>query len=156
MNETAIPEINWWMIKLKVNIPAQLIQIPPQMTMTMDAVPSVWGSTLEKELEMITVAHGTWNKRQAKLTRINKEIKALTQDLRSFAKTLKNLRFQSLEIRSDNIKAVSDIMKWSATQTLIKEIKYVHQSIERLEMQTQITHLLGVKNEIADALSRLS
>ncbi|KAA6392309.1 MAG: hypothetical protein EZS28_012169, partial [Streblomastix strix] len=65
MNKTAIPDINWWIAKLRANIPAQLIQIPPQMTMTTDAAPSEWGSTLEKEPEMIAMAHGTWNKRQA-------------------------------------------------------------------------------------------
>ncbi|KAA6335510.1 MAG: putative Pro-Pol polyprotein, partial [Streblomastix strix] len=40
MNKTAIPDINWWIVKLRANIPAQLIQIPPQMTMTTDAAPS--------------------------------------------------------------------------------------------------------------------
>ncbi|KAA6370996.1 MAG: hypothetical protein EZS28_033477, partial [Streblomastix strix] len=102
MNKTATPDINWWIAKLRANIPAQLIQIPPQMTMTIDAASSGWGSTLEKELEMIAMAHGTWNKRQTKLTSNNREIKAITQGLRSFAKTLKNLRVQSLAIRSDN------------------------------------------------------
>ncbi|KAA6354967.1 MAG: hypothetical protein EZS28_049505, partial [Streblomastix strix] len=42
--------------------------------MTTDAAPSGWGSTLEKEQEMIAMAHGTWNKRQAKLSSNNMEI----------------------------------------------------------------------------------
>ncbi|KAA6355596.1 MAG: hypothetical protein EZS28_048877 [Streblomastix strix] len=33
--------------------------------MTTDVAPSGWGSTIEKELEMIAVAYGTWIKRQA-------------------------------------------------------------------------------------------
>ncbi|KAA6353732.1 MAG: putative Transposon Ty3-I Gag-Pol polyprotein, partial [Streblomastix strix] len=74
MNKTAIPDINWWIAKLRANIPAQLIQISPQMTMTTDAAPSGWGSTLEKEQEMIAIAHGTWNRRQAKLSSNNREI----------------------------------------------------------------------------------
>ncbi|KAA6398276.1 MAG: putative Transposon Tf2-6 polyprotein [Streblomastix strix] len=156
MNKTAIPDIDWWIAKLRANIPAQLIQILPQMTMTTDAEPSGWGSTLEKELEMIAMAHGTWNKRQAKLSSNNREIKAITQSLRSFAKTLKNQRVQSLAIRSDNSTAVFDFKKWRASTSLIKEIKQVHQTIEKLGIQIQITHLLGVRNEIADALSRLS
>ncbi|KAA6364658.1 MAG: putative reverse transcriptase [Streblomastix strix] len=81
MNITAILDINWWIAKLRANIPAQLIQIPPQMTMTTDAATSGWGSTLEKEQEMIAMAHGTWNKRQSKLTSNNREIKAITQGL---------------------------------------------------------------------------
>ncbi|KAA6365984.1 MAG: putative Transposon Tf2-6 polyprotein [Streblomastix strix] len=156
MNKTAIPDINWWITKLRANIPAQLIQIPPQMTMTTDAAPSGWCSTLEKEQEMIAMAQGTWNKRQAKLTSNNREIKAITQSLRSFAKTLKNLRIQSLAIGSDNSTAVFDIRKWRASTSLKKEIKQVHQTIEKLGIQIQITHLSGVKNEIANALSRLS
>ncbi|KAA6381811.1 MAG: hypothetical protein EZS28_022664 [Streblomastix strix] len=62
MNKTVIPDINWWVSKLKMNISAQLLQILPKMTMTMDAAPSDKGSTLDIELEMITMAHGTWNK----------------------------------------------------------------------------------------------
>ncbi|KAA6371998.1 MAG: putative Transposon Tf2-6 polyprotein [Streblomastix strix] len=156
MNKTAISDINWWIAKLEANTPAQLIQIPPQVTMTTDAAPSGWCSTLEKEQEMIAMAHGTWKKRQAKLTSNNREIKAITQGLRSFTKTLKNLRIQSLAIRSDNNTAVFDIRKWRASTSLIKEIKQVHQTIEKLGIQIQITHLPGVKNETADALSRLS
>ncbi|KAA6350100.1 MAG: hypothetical protein EZS28_051906, partial [Streblomastix strix] len=156
MNKIAIPDINWWITKLRANILTQLIQIPPQMIMTTDAAPSGWGSTLEKELEMIAVAHGTGNKRQAKLSSNYREIKAITQGLRSFAKTLKNLRVRSLAIRSDNSTAVFDIRKWRASTSLIKEIKQVHQTTEKLGIQIQITHLPGVKNEIADALSRLS
>ncbi|KAA6368459.1 MAG: hypothetical protein EZS28_036015 [Streblomastix strix] len=52
--------------------------------------------------------------------------------------------------------AVFDIRKWRASTSLIKEIKQVHQTIEKLGIQIQITHLPGVRNEIADALSRLS
>ncbi|KAA6380472.1 MAG: hypothetical protein EZS28_024000, partial [Streblomastix strix] len=72
---------------------------------------SGWGSTIESELEMIAIALGTWNKRQAKLTSNNREIKAITQGLRGFAKVLKNSRVQSLAIRSDNSTAVFDIKK---------------------------------------------
>ncbi|KAA6377653.1 MAG: putative Transposon Tf2-9 polyprotein [Streblomastix strix] len=115
MNKTSILYINWWIAKLRANIPAQLIQIPPQMTMTTDAAPSELGSTLEREPEMIAIAHGTWNKRQAKLSSNNREIKAIIQGLRSFAKTLKNSRVQSLAIRSDNSTAVFDIRKWRAS-----------------------------------------
>ncbi|KAA6379852.1 MAG: putative Pro-Pol polyprotein [Streblomastix strix] len=126
MNKTTIPDINWWIAKLKANIPAQLIGIPPQMTMTTDAAPSGWGSALQRELEMIAIAHGTWNKRQVKLSSNNMEIKAITQSLRSFAKTLKNSRVQSHAIRSDNSTAVFDIRKWRASTSLIKETKPVH------------------------------
>ncbi|KAA6397070.1 MAG: hypothetical protein EZS28_007409, partial [Streblomastix strix] len=123
MNKMAIPDINWWIAKLRANIPAQLIQIPPQMTKTTDAARSGWCSTLEKELEMIAMVHGIWDERQAKLSSNNREIKAITQGLRSFAKTLKNLRVQSLAIRSNNSTAVFDIRKWRASTSLIKEIK---------------------------------
>ncbi|KAA6317737.1 MAG: hypothetical protein EZS28_055048, partial [Streblomastix strix] len=82
MNKTAILDMNWRIAKLRANIPAQLIQIPPQMTMTTDAAPSGWCSTLEKELEMIAMAHGIWKNRQAKLTSNNSQIKAITQGFR--------------------------------------------------------------------------
>ncbi|KAA6355808.1 MAG: hypothetical protein EZS28_048665, partial [Streblomastix strix] len=76
MNKTAIPDINCWIAKLRANIPARLIQILSQITVTKDAAPIGLGSTLEKELEIIAMAHGTWNKRQAKPTINNREINA--------------------------------------------------------------------------------
>ncbi|KAA6365141.1 MAG: hypothetical protein EZS28_039332 [Streblomastix strix] len=156
MNKTAIPDIKWWIAKLRANIPAQLVRIPQQMTMTTNAASSGWGSKLEKELKMIATAHGTWNKSCAKLTSNNREIKAITQGMRSFAKVSKNSRIQSLTFRSSNRTAVFDIRKWRSSTSLKKEIKQVHQAIEILRIQIQITPLLGVKNETADALSRLS
>ncbi|KAA6309343.1 MAG: hypothetical protein EZS28_056530, partial [Streblomastix strix] len=147
MNKTAVLDINWWIAKLRANIQAQLIQIAPQMAMTTDIAPSGWGSIFERELEMISKVHGTWNKRQAKLTSKNKEIKAITQGLRSFAKVLKNSRVQYITIRSDDSIAVFDIRKWRASISLVKEIKQVHKTIEKLGIQIQITHLPGVKNE---------
>ncbi|KAA6377326.1 MAG: putative Transposon Ty3-I Gag-Pol polyprotein [Streblomastix strix] len=154
MNKIAILDINWWIAKLRANIPAQLIQIPPQITMTTDAAPSGWGSTLERELEMIAMAHGTWNKRQAKLSSNSREIKAITQGLQSFAKTLKNSRVQSLAIRSNNSTAVFDFRKWRASIILMKKIKKVHQTIEKLGIQIQITHVPGVKTEIRRYMER--
>ncbi|KAA6376873.1 MAG: hypothetical protein EZS28_027600 [Streblomastix strix] len=115
------------------------------MTKSKDATPSRWGSTLERELEMKAIDHGTWNKRQVKLTSNIREIKAITQGLRSFAKTLKNLRIQYLAIRSDNSTAVFDIKKQRSSKSLIMKIKQEHQTIEKLGIQIQLTHLPEVK-----------
>ncbi|KAA6389882.1 MAG: hypothetical protein EZS28_014593 [Streblomastix strix] len=111
MSRTAIPDINQQVAKLRANIQEQLIQIPSQMSLATDAAPSEWGSTREKQLKMIAIAHGSWNKRQPTLTCNNREIKAIIQGLRSFAKILKNSRIRSLAIRSDNNTAVFDIRK---------------------------------------------
>ncbi|KAA6354803.1 MAG: hypothetical protein EZS28_049670, partial [Streblomastix strix] len=100
MNKTAIPDINWLVAKLRANNPAKLTQILPQMAMTTDVAPRKWSSKLKKKLKMIAIAHLTWNRRQAKLTSNNREIKAITQGLRSFAKILKNLRVQSLAMEA--------------------------------------------------------
>ncbi|KAA6393041.1 MAG: hypothetical protein EZS28_011437 [Streblomastix strix] len=59
MNKTAIPDINWWIAKLRANIPTQLIQILPQMIMIKDAAPNSCGLTIENVLEIIVSAHGT-------------------------------------------------------------------------------------------------
>ncbi|KAA6383413.1 MAG: hypothetical protein EZS28_021059 [Streblomastix strix] len=48
MNKTGIPDINWQNVKLSANFPAQLIQIPQQITMFADAASYGSSSTLEK------------------------------------------------------------------------------------------------------------
>ncbi|KAA6368914.1 MAG: hypothetical protein EZS28_035560 [Streblomastix strix] len=124
--------------------------------MTTNAAPSGWGSTLERELKMTAMAHGTWNKRQVKLTSNNRENKVIAQGLRSFTKVIKNSRIQSITIRCNNCIAVFDIKKWRATSTLIKEIRKGYQIKEWFGILISITRLLGVKNEIADSLRRYS
>ncbi|KAA6380626.1 MAG: hypothetical protein EZS28_023846 [Streblomastix strix] len=123
--------------------------------MTTDAVPCGWGSILETQSEMIEQTHGNQNKKQARLTNSNREIKAVICDLRIYAKVLKISQNQSPVIGSNNNTAVYDIWKLRSI-ILLKEIKPVHQTVAKLGIQIQITHLPGVKNEIADALSRLS
>ncbi|KAA6376069.1 MAG: hypothetical protein EZS28_028405 [Streblomastix strix] len=71
-------------------------------------------------------------------------------------KNLNNWQIQSLAIGNDNCTAVFDIRKWSATLALKMKITYGYQTTENLGIQILVTHLPGVKNEIADALSRLS
>ncbi|KAA6394944.1 MAG: hypothetical protein EZS28_009525 [Streblomastix strix] len=115
MNKTTIPDINRWIAKLRANIPAQLKQTIPQMTILLDAALSGRDSTLEKGMEMIAMVHGISYKRKVKLASNNKEIKAITQSQRSFTKVLKNSRIQSLVIKSDNSTAVFDIRKWRAS-----------------------------------------
>ncbi|KAA6388042.1 MAG: hypothetical protein EZS28_016431 [Streblomastix strix] len=124
--------------------------------MTTDAALSGWGSALEKEQEMIAMAHGTRNKRQAKLSSYIRQIQAITLGLRSFAKVLKSSRVQSLAIRSNNNTTFFDIRKWRESISSIKEIKQIHQAIQKLGIQIQTTHLSEVKNMMADVLSRLS
>ncbi|KAA6381075.1 MAG: hypothetical protein EZS28_023395, partial [Streblomastix strix] len=97
------------------------------------------GSTLEKELEMIAMAYGTLNRRYAKLVCNERDVKVITQ-----------------AIRSDNSTVVFDIRKWRASISLIEEIKQVHQTIGKLGIQIQITRLSAIIGEIADALCRLS
>ncbi|KAA6358949.1 MAG: hypothetical protein EZS28_045524 [Streblomastix strix] len=59
MNKTAIPNLNWWIARLRASIPAQLIQIPPQMTMTTDAAPSGWGLNIRERIGNNT--NCSWN-----------------------------------------------------------------------------------------------
>ncbi|KAA6402473.1 MAG: hypothetical protein EZS28_002007 [Streblomastix strix] len=73
-------------------------------------------------------------------------------DIVTIAHVTLNKRYAKL---SNNGITIFDNGKWRATSTLIKKIKYVHQTIEKLRIWVQITHLPGIKNEIADALSRL-
>ncbi|KAA6372350.1 MAG: hypothetical protein EZS28_032121 [Streblomastix strix] len=109
MNKTAIPDINQWIANLRANIPAQLIQTPPQMAMTKNAAPSGWGSTLEKQLEMKVMAHRTWNKRQAKLSSSSREIKAITQSLRSFEKSQRVREFNPQRLEAITIQQFSTL-----------------------------------------------
>ncbi|KAA6397693.1 MAG: hypothetical protein EZS28_006780 [Streblomastix strix] len=61
MNKTAIPDINWWIMKLRSNVTAHFAQTLSEMIVTTDASPNRKDSIIEKGKEMISIAHGTWN-----------------------------------------------------------------------------------------------
>ncbi|KAA6394066.1 MAG: hypothetical protein EZS28_010399 [Streblomastix strix] len=156
MNKTAIPDINWLVTKLRANIPTKLTQILQQITMTTDETPRKWSSKLEKELKVIAIAHVTWNKRQMKLSSNNREIKAITLGLRCFAKTLKNLQVQSLAIRSDNSTAVFDFRNGEHQYHQQRKSNRYTKHQKSQEFRSRLLTSQELKNEIADALSRLS
>ncbi|KAA6384169.1 MAG: hypothetical protein EZS28_020304 [Streblomastix strix] len=127
--------------------------------MTTDVAPKEWGSKLEGELEMIAVAHRTWNKRQTKLSNLIRKIKVITLSLRSLSQILNNSLVLSLGITSDSETAVFDIKNWRAPISLIMEINQSHYTKEILGIKIRISYPPSapvVKTEIADALSRLS
>ncbi|KAA6366741.1 MAG: hypothetical protein EZS28_037730 [Streblomastix strix] len=60
MNNTAILDINWSIAKLRANIPAQLIPIPPQITMTTEIMyKNFGGQDFPREHQF---CRGNWNR----------------------------------------------------------------------------------------------
>ncbi|KAA6362377.1 MAG: hypothetical protein EZS28_042095, partial [Streblomastix strix] len=107
------------------------------MTMTTDAAPSGWGSTLERELEMITITHGTWNKRQLKcyqatIGKSKLQLKAYEMNLNPtidlFSQHFNNLlpRFMS------TIRGHGEIAIDALNQTWKKELPWIHPPIPLL------------------------
>ncbi|KAA6389779.1 MAG: hypothetical protein EZS28_014694 [Streblomastix strix] len=92
---------------------------------------------------------GTVNKQQQGTQCNNLRPTKICQSLKEFANLIPN-------IQNDNCTAVFDIKKYGASTSLIRHIKQINQTIEKLGIQIQITPLTGVKNQIADAQSRLS
>ncbi|KAA6383319.1 MAG: hypothetical protein EZS28_021154, partial [Streblomastix strix] len=123
MDKTTIPDLNWWIMNLKSNVPAHLARTISEMIMTADASHNRWDSTPEMGKEMKSIAHGTCKRIQTKQKFNSKEIKAIIQGFASITKFLKNSQTKSLAIINDNSTAVFDIKKWRTSTTLIEQIK---------------------------------
>ncbi|KAA6366567.1 MAG: hypothetical protein EZS28_037907 [Streblomastix strix] len=127
MNKTAITDINWWIAKLRVNIPAQLIQIPPQMTMTTDAAPSGWGFNIRERAG--NDSNGSWNLEQ-KICEINEQqqvnqsynlrLTEFHQNLKEFANSISGdqKRQQYSSFQHQEMESINIIDKRNQTSTL--------------------------------------
>ncbi|KAA6394350.1 MAG: hypothetical protein EZS28_010122 [Streblomastix strix] len=116
-DKTAISDTNWRIANFRQNILAQLIQIPPQMTMTKDAATSGWGFNIREGTG--NDSNRSWNLEQ-KISEVNKQRQGnqsynlrptkFRQSLKEFASSIPSdqkrqqySNFRHQEMQSSNI-----------------------------------------------------
>ncbi|KAA6380346.1 MAG: putative Transposon Ty3-I Gag-Pol polyprotein [Streblomastix strix] len=151
----ALKELYWWIKKIAENKKQQIQDQIPQAIVVTDASPQGWGATLELDSGEVLVAQVAWLSYQIHWTSNRKELQAIHLGIIAFARVCKELQITNLLIRSDNSKAVFDLRRLRATDTLAQAVKEIYLTCQHLNIKIITQHVPGKMNMIADALSRL-
>jgi ribonuclease HI len=153
-NPTLLGDLKWWSRATSQNLPTPLLAWPTVATLTTDASPHGWGATLMlQDQEHFTF--GYWNQTQSTWTSNAKELRAVEMAIHAFRSTLLTLRHTTVLLRSDNSAVVANINRQSAGATLAPHLLHLLTELRRLDLHLTATHIPGVTNTQADALSRM-
>jgi ribonuclease HI len=140
---------------IKRNEPRRFQPPPPQATLVTDASMAGWGAILTTQKRQWCYL-GDFNKLQDTLTSSNqRETAAVLLALRESLPALKEDRVTSLLVESDNSTTVSNLSKVRGVRSMIKMVRNIFLLLQRARITIAAKHRPGIKNEKADALSRL-
>ncbi|KAJ1114356.1 hypothetical protein NDU88_002594 [Pleurodeles waltl] len=144
-----LQSLKWWCLpsNLLVGIPFQ--QRPPSQTIVTDASLLGWGAHMEH-----LRVQGEWSQRES-LYHINLlELRAVHLALKAF---LPSLRTETLLLQTDNVATMYYVNKQGGTRSRIlsREAQTIWHWLLARNLSLVATHLPGIQNVQADALSRV-
>ena len=148
-------DLNWWLEALSNwNGKAFSSLTPEWVTIETDASLEGWGASLTDNLGMKKQAQGFWSPNMRQKHSNEREMTAVFLGLKTF---LKEVTGKSVLILSDNISTVAYInMQGGSSQNLSNIATNIWTLLVENQIHVQVRHLSGIKNVIADQLSRLS
>ncbi len=148
-------ELRWWRKRLTLNKPRQLCPfIAPKIVLTTDASPIGIGATLQYGTTTLIFTRPIPSRLHTQTSNW-KELFAIHQAILHFRKHLEQLKATQLLLRSDNSTCVFDIRKWRGAPNLLPQLRKLHSLLEEMGLVVKTSHIAGLKNTTADALSRL-
>lgn len=132
---------------------APLIVSPPDVTIITDAGPEGYGAILLHNGEHVNETFGHWSHAERKLTSNMKETLGIVNAIFSFQHTVR--RATHLHIRTDNTTALSYLRREGGRQCdLARAMEPATRALHRWRTHLTTSHIPGVENGLADALSR--
>jgi hypothetical protein len=149
-------EMQWWNKTLKRNVPKSLLRDgPPDVHMWVDASPTGWGAWIQRP-EGRLQAFAKWPPEIANQTNNFRELWGVIMAMKRFAVYFSLSQVQHVRIHSDNSSVVFNIQRKAASRNLYPSLRHLLNLCARLGLQITSEHVAGVRNGIADSLSRLS
>lgn len=144
-------DLSWWLEALNHWNGRAYSSLPPTwVTMETDASREGWGGRLVGGHQK---AQGFWNSNMRLKHSNEREMTAVFMTLKTFLKEIKN---KSVLILSDNIATVAYInMQGGPSPALTNIATNIWRIVVENNIQIQARHLRGIKNKVADELSRL-
>ena len=148
-------DLGWWLEALNNwNGKAFTSVAPVWVTIETDASQEGWGARLTDNTGIQTEAQGFWNSGMSRKHSNEREMTAVFLSLKSF---IKQVAGKSILVLSDNVSTVAYInMQGGTSQNLTNIATNIWTFVVKNQIHIQVRHLSGVKNVVADHLSRLS
>ena len=155
LSQESSDDLFMWLSHLKSWEGVQIIPQSPQIILTTDASEWAWGGWLSLPESPDTVIASTWQyfPRAERQRPSNwREMTATLRSMQSFSSLLAGKR---VKVRTDNIANMANILKGGGpSPALTERAKAIWEVAQSLRLSLSAEFLPGVKNTVADSLSR--
>jgi hypothetical protein len=136
------------------NTPFDFAFRPSQATLTTDAAKGGWGAALLIG-DLFWTTSGFFQPPDNLTSSNQRETAAVLHSLRHFLPTLQSQNIRALNLQSDNMTTVCNLTRQNAALPLLRMTRAIFSILLRANIGMKSTHIPGIQNTIADALSRL-
>jgi hypothetical protein len=155
LSRAIVFELLWWRRNDWYNTPHDFRVRDPQATLTTDASEAGWGVEPVFGGQSFISFGSCWT--EDGLTSSNqRETMAVLRALLYFRPMIVNSNIRAIAVRTDNMVTVYNLRRQRALGgKLLQATRAIFSSLTQLDTRIMMSHVLGVDNGFADALSRM-
>jgi ribonuclease HI len=149
-----ISELLFWWRNVWYNTPYEFAARLPQAMLTTDASERGWGAVLEIG-ELCYTTYGSFSRDQSSNSSNWRETTAVLRALLYYKQVIQQVGIKALSVRTDNMVTVFNLQRQGASMSLLYETRQIFSLLQRMDVRVSVTHIPGIENVMADALSRM-
>jgi ribonuclease HI len=149
-----LSELLFWWRNISYNTPYAFALRLSQALLTADASERGWGAVLVVGEAHLT-AYESFSPKYTSASSNLRETTAVLNALLYFRQVLLGRLVKGLSVRTDNMVTVFNLQRQGASQSLLCETRQIFSLLQKVDVHLMVMHILGVENEVADALGRM-
>jgi hypothetical protein len=154
MPRRTISEMLFWYRNVWYNTPYGFAARLPQAMLTTDASEKGWGAVIQIGGVSYTT-YGSYSPEHCLKSSNWRETTAVLRALLYFKPLIQQGGIRALPVRTDNMVAVFNLQRQGASESLVYETRQIFSLLQRMDVRISVTHIPGIENVMADALSRM-
>jgi ribonuclease HI len=154
VSRRVISELRFWWRQVHYNTPFGFARRIPRALLVTDASEHGWGAVLYLAGRHY-LAFGSFSTEFDFASSNRRETTAILKALLYWKTMLQELGGHAISIKTDNMVTVFNLQRQGASEGLLYETRQIFSLLLKLDVRVAVTHIPGVKNATADALSRL-
>ena len=152
---TTLSDLLWWHRNLYYNTGYSFRSRSPQGTLTTDACEPGWGAELVLG-DLQFIAYGSYSTADGLTSSNQRETTAVLRSLLEFRPLLMRHQIRCLHVRTDNMVTMYNLRRQRASGgKLLEATRKIFSLLTETDIRLIMTHVPGVENGLADALSRM-
>jgi hypothetical protein len=155
LTRALLPELHWWLRKLRENTPNSIRPFEAATTIYTDASENGWGATVRRLTNRTRWMFGWWHGKEAEVNCM-RELKAVILAVERALKKRIIIEGEDIQIFTDNSNVEFNLNKKRAGWRMRPAVKAFVQWLKERRLRLRCIHVKGERNVTADALSRLS